>query len=191
MCLARYGSLLCFPSRYPDTPTRRTNEGSELAGGYSLMRDYDGDATFPGGWFASVAADVAGPLAVVGDASGSYKSMGGLDVNLSTNIHTFMGGPRLAWRASRVEPYVQMLFGVARFSTTYTLSEERLSRCAELLRDGSRWRHRHPVLGPCRRPSGFEHPLDSIGDVHSDRFRTFHLPRVSIHHGGRHPVIAP
>ena len=33
----------------------------ELAGGYSLMRDYDGDATFPGGWFASVAADVAGP----------------------------------------------------------------------------------------------------------------------------------
>jgi hypothetical protein len=99
----------------------------ELAGGYSLMRDYDGDATFPGGWFAAVAAAVAGPLALVGDASGSYKSMGGLDVNLSTNIHTFMGGPRLAWRASRVEPYVQMLFGVARFSTTYTLPEDRLS----------------------------------------------------------------
>ena len=99
----------------------------ELAGGYSLMRDYDGDATFPGGWFASVAADVAGPLAVVGDASGSYKSMGGLDVIVSTNIHTFMGGPRLVWRASRVAPYVQMLFGGARFSTTYTLPGERLS----------------------------------------------------------------
>jgi hypothetical protein len=64
----------------------------ELAGGYSLMRDYDGAATFPGGWFGSVAVDVAGPLALVGDASGSYKSMGGLDVNLSTTIHTFMGG---------------------------------------------------------------------------------------------------
>jgi hypothetical protein len=99
----------------------------ELAGGYSLMRDYDGAATFPGGWFASVAADVAGPLALVGDASGSYKSMGGLDINVSTNIHTFMGGPRLAWRASRVAPYVQMLFGVARFSTTFTLPGERLS----------------------------------------------------------------
>jgi hypothetical protein len=99
----------------------------ELAGGYSLMRDYDGDATFPRGWFASVAADVAGPLALVGDVSGSYKSMRGLDVNMSTNIHTFMGGPRLVWRASRVAPYLQMLFGAARFSTTYTLPEERLS----------------------------------------------------------------
>ena len=99
----------------------------EVAGGYSLMRDDDGDATFPLGWFASVAADVAGPLALVGEASGSYKSMGGLDINVSTNIHTFMGGPRLTWRASRVAPYVQMLFGGARFSTTFTLPEERLS----------------------------------------------------------------
>jgi hypothetical protein len=99
----------------------------EFAGGYSLMRDYDGGATFPGGWFASVAADVAGPLALVGDASGSYKSMGGLDINVSTHIHTFMGGPRLGWRASRVAPYVQMLFGAARFSTTYTMPGERLS----------------------------------------------------------------
>ena len=99
----------------------------ELAGGYSLMRDYDGDATFPRGWFASVAADVAGPLAVVGDASGSYESMGGLDIEMSINIHTFLGGPRLAWRTSRVSPYVQMLFGVARFSTTFSLPGERLS----------------------------------------------------------------
>ena len=99
----------------------------ELAGGYALMRDYDGDVTFPRGWSASIAADVAGPLAVVGDVSGSYKSMGGLDVNISTNIHAFMGGPRLTWRASRVAPHVQMLFGVARFSTTFTVPEERLS----------------------------------------------------------------
>jgi len=99
----------------------------ELAGGYSLMRDYEGNATFPRGWFASVAGDIAGPVALVGDASGSYKSMGGLDVDVSTNIHTFMGGPRLAWRASRVAPYVQMLFGAARFSTTFALAGERLS----------------------------------------------------------------
>jgi hypothetical protein len=99
----------------------------EVAGGYSLMRDYDGAATFPGGWFGSVAVDVAGPLALVGDASGSYKSMGGLDVNLSTTIHTFMGGPRFAWRGSGVAPYVQMLLGTARFSTTYTMPAERLS----------------------------------------------------------------
>jgi hypothetical protein len=99
----------------------------ELAGGYSLMRDYDGDVTFPRGWSASTAADVAGPLALVGDASGSYKSMSGLDVAMSTRIHAFMGGPRFTWRASRVAPHVQMLFGVARFSTTYTVPGERLS----------------------------------------------------------------
>lgn len=99
----------------------------EFAGGYSLMRDYDGDVTFPRGWFASVAADIAGPLALVGDVSGSYKSMGGLDIEMSLKNHTFLGGPRLAWRANRVWPYVQMLFGATRFSTTYTLPGERLS----------------------------------------------------------------
>lgn len=99
----------------------------ELAGAYSLMRDYDGDVTFPRGWSASIAADVAGPLALVGDASGSYKSMSGLDVNMSTKIHAFMGGPRITWRATRVAPHVQMLFGVARFSTTFVVPQERLS----------------------------------------------------------------
>ena len=99
----------------------------EVAGGYSAMRDYDGDVTFPLGWFASVAADVAGPLSVAGEASGSYKSMGGLDVEVSTHIHAFTGGPRFVWRTGRVAPYAQMLFGVARFGTTYTLPEETLS----------------------------------------------------------------
>lgn len=99
----------------------------ELAAGYSVMRDYDGDATFPRGWFASVAADVAGPLALAGEASGSYKSMGGLDVEVSVNIHTFLGGPRFRWRTGGVTPYAQMLFGVSRFATTYTLPDETLS----------------------------------------------------------------
>ena len=99
----------------------------EFGGGYAAMRDYDGDATFPRGWFASVAVDLVGPLAVAGEASGSYKSMGGLDIDLSTDIHSVMGGPRLVWRGDRVSPYVQTLFGVARFATTYTLPDETLS----------------------------------------------------------------
>lgn len=103
------------------------DRGVELAAGYSAMRDYDGDATFPLGWFASVGADIAGPFALAAEASGSYKSMGGLDIEVSTTIHTFMGGPRFAWRTGRASPYAQMLFGVARFATTYTLPEETLS----------------------------------------------------------------
>jgi hypothetical protein len=77
---------------------------AEASAGYSSMRDYDGNATFPRGWFASLGADVAGPLAVVGDVSGSYK-----------------------WRAHRVAPYAQMLFGIARTATTFRLSEATLS----------------------------------------------------------------
>ena len=100
---------------------------AEASAGYSSMRDYDGDATFPRGWFASLGADVAGPLAVVGDVSGSYKSMGGLDVRVGVRIHTFMGGPRVRWRGHRVAPYAQMLFGVARTATTFRLPEETLS----------------------------------------------------------------
>jgi hypothetical protein len=121
------GIALVLAAALPRPAAAQDERRVELAGGYSLMRDYDGDATFPGGWFATIAADVAGPLVLVGDVSGSYKSMGGLDVNVSTNIHTFMGGPRLAWRGSRVAPYVQVLFGAARFATTYTLPGERLS----------------------------------------------------------------
>ena len=111
----------------PQNAAAQNERRVELAGGYALMRDYEGDATFPGGWFASVAADIAGPLTLVGDVSGSYKSMGGLDINVSTSIHTFMAGPRFVWRASRVAPYLQMLLGAARFSTTFTLPGERLS----------------------------------------------------------------
>jgi hypothetical protein len=99
----------------------------DVSAGYSSMRDYDGNATFPRGWFASAGADVAGPLAMIGDVSGSYKSMGGLNVHVGVRIHTFMGGPRVQWRGRRVAPYAQMLFGVARTSTTFRLPEETLS----------------------------------------------------------------
>jgi hypothetical protein len=118
---------LVFVVAAPGYSAAQDERRVELAAGYSAMRDYEGEATFPRGWFASVATDVAGPLALVGDASGSYKSMGGLDIDISMNIHTFMGGPRVVWRTSRVSPYGQMLFGVARFATTFTLPEESLS----------------------------------------------------------------
>lgn len=102
-------------------------ERVDIAAGYSYMRDYDGDVTFPRGWFASIGADIAGPVGVVGDVSGSYKSMGGLDVDLSVSVHTVTGGPRMIWRSDRVAPYVQVLFGLARTATTFELPDETLS----------------------------------------------------------------
>jgi hypothetical protein len=46
----------------------------EVAGGYLALEDYDSDMTFPGGWFGSLALDVAGPVAAMSEATGSYKS---------------------------------------------------------------------------------------------------------------------
>ena len=96
----------------------------EVAGGYLLMKSHDDDMTFPRGWFGSVAFDIVGPLAVVGEASGSYKSisefdaMSGVGADFSASTHAFMGGPRLTWRMGRVAPHTQMLFGLSRISSS-------------------------------------------------------------------------
>ena len=96
----------------------------EVAGGYLLMKSHDDDMTFPRGWFGSVAFDIVGPLAVVGEASGSYKSisefdaMSGVGADFSASTNAFMGGPRLTWRMGRVAPHTQMLFGLSRISSS-------------------------------------------------------------------------
>jgi hypothetical protein len=92
----------------------------EGAAGYAVMHDYDGKVTFPRGWFATGAA-VVGPFAILGDASGSYKSASDADVHMSVHTLTLMAGPKVAWRLKPVVPYGQMLFGVARTATTYDL----------------------------------------------------------------------
>ena len=100
-----------------------------MAGGYALMNDRDADLTFPRGWFGSLAVDVTGPFAVVGEASGTYKSMSvvesltELDVDFSASSHTFMGGPRVTWRPGRLAPYAQVLFGLSRIASSLDLSE--------------------------------------------------------------------
>jgi hypothetical protein len=124
-------SLLCLTLLLivatPHRVTAQSDGRIDVAGGYSFMRDHDGGVSFPTGWFASVGGDLAGPIGIVGDASGSYKSMGGLDIDFSMSIHTFMGGPRLAWRTSRVTPRAEVLFGTARMATTFTMPEETVS----------------------------------------------------------------
>jgi hypothetical protein len=101
----------------------------EVAGGYLFMEDYDSNMTFPRGWFGSLAVDVAGPFAAVAEVNGSYKSMfvpesfSGLDVEASSSSHTFMGGPRLTWQTSRVNPFAQMLFGLSRLASSVDWTE--------------------------------------------------------------------
>jgi outer membrane protein with beta-barrel domain len=110
------------------TPARAQYDSrADASVGYSAMRDYDGEVTFPRGWFATVGANVAGPVALIGDVSGSHKSMGGFNVNVGVRLYTFMGGARAQWHRGRLGPYAQMLVGVARMSTTFKLPDETLS----------------------------------------------------------------
>ena len=44
--------LLALATGLPGTASAQDEKKVEVAGGYSYMRDYDGDASFPRGWFA-------------------------------------------------------------------------------------------------------------------------------------------
>ena len=131
------GAVLTFALALPPVAGAQNAGSVDAAAGYSWMSDYEGDVTFPRGWFASVGADVPGPIDVVGAASGSYKTMGGLDIKLSMSIHTLMGGPRVMWRAGRLAPHAQVLVGLSRITTRYTLPGETLSASQN-----------HVVIGP-------------------------------------------
>jgi len=94
-----------------------------VSGGWNFLHvDEDGDddlSNFPAGWYADVAARVAGPLSVVGQISGNYKEVNEVDLS----IHTFMGGVRYTM-ASSVKPFVQVLFGAAHSKVTFVGVDE-------------------------------------------------------------------
>jgi hypothetical protein len=122
---------LLIASGTPRAAAAQTDEGRvDVAGGYAWLRDYDGGLTFPRGWFASVGAGLAGPLGVVGDASGSHESQVGLDIKFSMSILGLVAGPRIAVPIRRVTPFAQILFGLTRFKTTFAMPEETISDTA-------------------------------------------------------------
>jgi hypothetical protein len=75
----------------------------DITAGYSYMYDSDSSTGFPAGWFFSAGANITDAFAVVGDVSGHYKSQsassGGVTVSASTNIYTFLAGPRVVGRS--------------------------------------------------------------------------------------------
>jgi hypothetical protein len=99
----------------------------DAAAGYAWLRDHDGDVTFSRGWFASLGADVLGPLGVVGDVSLNSKSLTGPDVELTMRVLSMMAGPRVVRQTRRVTPFAQILFGRTRISSTYRLPNQTLA----------------------------------------------------------------
>jgi hypothetical protein len=90
---------------------------AEIFGGYSFVRVNPGQGVsgenFPGGWHASIAGNVNNWFGIAGDFSGHYKEIAGV----STNVHTFLFGPRISYRNNeKVTPFAHVLFGAARGS---------------------------------------------------------------------------
>jgi opacity protein-like surface antigen len=87
----------------------------EVFGGYSYLRVNPGSG-FEGinlnGWNASIAGNFNDWFGVVADFSGHYGSPNILGINVDTNTHTFVFGPRFSYRKNeRVTPFAHALFG--------------------------------------------------------------------------------
>ncbi len=91
---------------------------AEVSATYSFVRDFAGG---PGsnlhGGSASVAGNIGSSLGLVGDLGG-YK-VSGLPSGFSGTEVTYLFGPRLSYRADRVTPFVQVLFGGAHVSAAF------------------------------------------------------------------------
>jgi len=100
--------------------TARAADAGDITAGYSYLYDSDSSTGFPAGWFLSAGANLNDVFAVVGDVGGSYKSQsvssGGVTVSASTNIYTFMAGPRVIGHSGPLGFYGQFLIGAARAS---------------------------------------------------------------------------
>ena len=93
---------------------------AEVFGGYSWA-----GGNFHG-WNASVTGNITKRFGVVADFSGHYGSE--LDgVSIQEDAHSFLFGPRFAFRRKRLTPFVYALFGATRFHESATISGHHIS----------------------------------------------------------------
>lgn len=106
-------------------------EKGDVSLGYQFMNlSSAGESqALPVGWFADVAGNLTRSMAVVGQVSGSYKSLsqsaslGGLSASATADIkmHQFMGGIRLSSRANpTVVPFGHILAGANYGSVSFS-----------------------------------------------------------------------
>src|SRR5438552_3992410 len=82
----------------------------EVAGGYAYL--HETDLSIPAGWFGSVGGTLNDWVGIVGAVSGHYKTQTESGVDVDTQLHTFVAGPKFAsYKNSNITPYVQVLFG--------------------------------------------------------------------------------
>ena len=124
-------ALSVLPVRAADTGLAGS---TEIAGGYSYVRDTNSSTSFPAGWFFSAGANISDTFSVVGDISGYYKSesttFAGSTLTASANLHTLLGGPRVQGHSGPISFYGQFLVGAARRSAGVSQSGGGITQAA-------------------------------------------------------------
>jgi opacity protein-like surface antigen len=88
----------------------------EIFGGYSYLR-VNPDGLNLNGWNASVTGNITDWFGIEGDFSGHYghpRDVFGSISDIKIDHHTFMVGPKLAYRAGSITPFAHFLIGTAR-----------------------------------------------------------------------------
>lgn len=79
------------------------------------------------GWNSSVTGNVTKRFGIVADFSGHYGSELEGSILVKQDSHSFLFGPRFAFRRKRVSPFVYAVFGVTRFHEGATVSGQKFS----------------------------------------------------------------
>jgi hypothetical protein len=85
---------------------------AELFGGYSFLHTGSGISNVSGynsnGWDAALTVNVNKYFGITADMNGEYKTIN----QVKANIHNFLFGPEIAFRAPKAKPFVHALFGI-------------------------------------------------------------------------------
>src|SRR5688572_24398285 len=79
------------------------------------------------GWNSSVTGNITRGFGITADFSGQYghEDVGSLRIN--QDAHSFLFGPRYAFRGKRFTPFVYGLLGATRFQESATIAGQKLS----------------------------------------------------------------
>jgi len=107
--------LMVWPVAAQDTPK------AEVFGGYTWS-----GGNFHG-WNSSVTGNVTRGLGITADFSGHYGNEFAGPIRIDQRAHSFLFGPRYAFRGKRFTPFVYGLLGATHFRESATIAGQKLS----------------------------------------------------------------
>lgn len=135
--MRRFLLVLCLAFSAPLMASAEDGHpAAEIFGGYSYFRA-NPEGFNLNGWNASATGNITNWFGIEGDFSGHYgkpkDEFGYILRSIDIDQHTFMGGPRVAYRRGLVSPFAHFLIGGARAGTrTRTRSRSDFALAATL-----------------------------------------------------------